>query len=124
MKIIIKDSNKEKIEMELEKVQCRCLYRKVSFDNLSSIIKDIEDKLDIPKSRMLGVDADVDYNAQDFPRAYKFNPESTHIRIKKVASGWALIDVWRGKCRPSTQKYILDLPDDAIMAIVDSKRVF
>lgn len=124
MKIIIKDSNKEKIEIELTKAQQSCTRRTIRFDDLANIIKDIEDKLDIPKKHMLGVDADVDYNAQDFPRAYKFNPSSTHIRIKKVASGWALIDVWRGICRPSTQRYILDLPDDAIMAIVNSKRVF
>lgn len=124
MKIIIKDSNKEKIEIELTKAQQSCTRRTIRFDDLANIIKNIEYKLDIPKKYMLGVSADVDYHAQDFPRAYKYNPESTHIRIKKVASGWALIDVWRGKCRPSTQRYILDLPDDAIMAIVESKRVF
>ena len=124
MKIIIKNSNREKIEKELALAQERCTTRNIYFTDLPIIIETIEKNLGIPKSKMLGVSADVDYCAQDFPRAYKYTPESTHIRIEKVASGWALTSIWRGRCRPSTQTYILDLPDDAIMAIVDSKRVF
>lgn len=124
MKIIIRESNREKIEKALEDIQKRCTMRNIDFDDLLKIIKDIEETLGIPKKRMLGIEADVDYNAQDFPRAYKYTPESTHIIIEKVSSGWALRYIIRDRCRSANRKYMLTLTDDAKEAIIESKMCF
>ena len=124
MKIVIKESNRDKLQKELERIQKRTTARNISVDDLFSIIKEIESNLGIAKNKMVGIVADVDYNAQDFPRAYKYTPESTQITIQKVTSGWALTNIERYRCRTPKSKYILRLTDDAKKAIIESKMCF
>lgn len=124
MKIVIKEANRSKLQNELEKIQKRTTTRNINVDDLFKIIKEIENNLGIAKNKMVGIVADVDYNAQDFPKAYKYTPESTQITIQKLASGWALTNVERYRCRTPKSKYILRLTDDAKNAIIESKMCF
>ena len=124
MKIIIKESNRERLQKALDAVQQRTRTRTISVDNLFEMIITIDYKLDIAETMMIGIIADVDYNAQQFANAYKYVPKSTHVTIAKVASGWALTNVRRDICRGPGSKYILTLTDEAKTALVESRMRF
>lgn len=124
MKIIIKESNRNRLNDEFAIIQKRTTARNICVDDLFRMIEHIESSLGIPKNKMLGISADVDYNAQDFPKAYKYTPESTQVIIEKVSSGWALTGIERYRCRLPKSRYILKLPDVAKEAIIDSKSYF
>lgn len=124
MKIIIKESNRDRLQKVLDTIQKRTTTRNISVDDLLEIIYVIEGNLGIEKTKMIGVSADVDYNAQKFPNAYKHAPMSTHVTVKKVSSGWALTNVYRAFCRIPSSRYILNLTDEAKNAIIKSKMRF
>lgn len=124
MKIIIKETNKDRITKELDKIQKRTTARNIYFSDLLSIINDVDKNLGIAKNKMIGISVDADYNAQDFPNAYKYIPESTHVIIERMKSGWALMSVNRSRCRTPKKRYIVNLTDDAKTAIIESKMCF
>lgn len=124
MKIIIKDSNRNKLQSELEKIQKRTSARNIDVNDLFKMIEEIESNLGIPKNKMVGIIANVDYNAQAFPNAYKYTPESTHVSIERTSSGWALTQIKRNRCRSPKSRYIIDLTDDAKKALIESKSTF
>ena len=117
MNIVIKWDNIERINEAIKQAEGRAKERKIRYENIDHAIFVIEKKLDIPKVAMLGIVVDIDYNAQKFPNAYNYTPESTHAVIKKTASGWNLIDVHRGICR--TRKYVVTLTEVAKQALVE-----
>ena len=121
MKIVIKESNRTKLQSEIEKIQKRTTRRNITVDDLFEIVNSIENKLStyMSKNKMIGIVADVDYNAQDFPKSYKYIPESTRVKIEKVASGWALTRIGRDICRRPKHRYILSLTDEAKKAILE-----
>lgn len=124
MKIIIKKQNEERIKSALEAVQKRTKVRNVDVNNIYKMVEEIEKKLEIPETSMLGIKADVDYNAQNFCRAYRYIPESTHVCLEKFVSGWGITGIERRRCRPSRSKYVLSLTEHARSAICCSKISF
>lgn len=124
MKIIIKEANRNLLKKELDEVQKRTTARNINVDDLFIIIKAVESRLGIAKDKMIGISADVDYNAQVFASNYKYSPESTQVVIKKTSSGWALTKVYRNYCRRPSKKYKLTLSDTAKDAILESKECF
>lgn len=124
MKIIIKESNRNRLQKELDIVQRRTTARNIDVNDLFGIIKAVEEKLGIAKGNMIGISADVDYNAQVFPSTYEYTPESTQVVVERASSGWALTKVYRDRCRRPSKKYVLDLSDTAIDAIIESKMCF
>ena len=117
--IIIKESNKERIEAAIKEVEGRATARTIDFYDIIRDIKNIEGELSIAKKDMIGIIADVDHNAQDFPKAYKYTPESTHYVLTRKTSGWAISHITRRKTRSSKHTYQLTLTDTAKKAILD-----
>ena len=124
MKIIISEKNKTKIENAIREAEGRSTARTITFENMVSAIDTIETTLGIAKKDMLGIIADVDYNAQSFPGAYKYTPQSTHFIAERVASGWAITDIRRWTTRGCTQTYKLTLTDRAKEAIIENMQAF
>ena len=120
MKIVVKESNREKIEQSIKAAEGRATARTIDYSHIEHFIKRIEKRLNIPKKSMRGIVARVDYWADDFPKAYKHTPYSTHFIIEKVATGWALVDVSRERTRRATQECILSLTEEAKKAIIAS----
>lgn len=113
MKIIAKDSNKDKLEAAIRSAEGRATARTISADIIIRTAERITRYLDIPKKRMIGIIADVDYNAQDFPRAYKYTPESTRFLMEYTASGWAVYAIDRNTTRRASQAVIFTLTEEA-----------
>ena len=117
-KIIIKEANKENINEVIKQVEGRATARLVDYNNVIHAINLIENQLDIAKKDMIGIVADIDYNAQEFPHAYKYTPESTHVKLERCSSGWALVDIKREYCGKHMIK--IHLTEDAKQAILSN----
>ena len=124
MNIIIKESNRDRIQKEIDAIQKRTRERNIDVDDIFRAVHDIEERLGISKSAMTGVKASVDMNAQNFPNAYKWSPESTNFTMERVASGWKLVGIERDYCRRRGHDYRLVLTDTAKSAIIDSMTEF
>lgn len=116
MNIVIKVDNAKRIENAIKEAEGRATERLIDYLDLTYAIREVEKKLDIPKTAMTGIMVDVDYHAQTFARSYKYTPQSTHAIILKTNSGWNLVNVHRDTCR--AKKYWLTLTETACRALV------
>lgn len=122
--IMIKESNKEKIEAAIKMAEGRSTARTITYNDIVCDIARIEEKLNIAKKHMEGIKADVDHNAQDFPSAYKYTPESTQYCIIRKKSGWVLYYVGRQTTRGAKHTYKLQLTDEAKQEIIKAMSDF
>ena len=97
--IIINEKNRAKIEAMLDEVQRRCTARTIDWDDIISVINQIErrynrelriSKKDLEESRFT-----ADCNARTFPNAYKYVPESTHVDFVYRGGKWRLTTICR-----------------------------
>lgn len=124
MKILINEKNADKINAAIKEAEGRASVRTVTFTEVMKSVKHIETVLGIPKAKMVGIIADVDYHAQNFPNAYKCTPESTHFCMERTKSGWVLYSVSRETTRRMTHGYRLTLTETAKAAIIESMKEF
>lgn len=117
--MLIKESNRAKIEAMIKAAEGRATMRTITFENIVDAIARIEKKLDIPKTKMTGIRADVDVNAQNFPNAYQYRAESTQFYMIRKASGWDLTEVTRYYTRRAGHQIQLVLTDEAKEAILE-----
>ena len=123
--IIICEKNREAIENMIAQAEGKATARCLTFKGLTYRIAQLETALGIAKKDMEGIKYDLDDNAQNFPRAYKYKADSTHAVIERRGGKWRLIDVHRGTCR--NEKHIfecLEMPETAQTAILDARRCF
>lgn len=123
--IIICEKNREAIENWISEAEGKATARCLTFKGLTYRIEQLEAALGIAKKDMEGIKYDLDDNAQNFPHAYKYKPDSTHAVIERTKGKWRLTEVYRYTCR--TEKYTfqcLEMPVAAETAILDSKRCF
>ena len=125
--IFVNEKNRDAIDTSFADAQKGCSARKAGYDDVISSIDAIERHLNIPKTRMMGVTADVDIHAQDFAKAYAKKsyspPQSTHFRLERKRSGWALIGVHRSNCRgdgKTTQLHLTDAAREAVIKRVEN----
>lgn len=124
MKIIIKDSNEAKITAAIKEAEGRATARTLEYKDIKTALDRIEKRLGIAKKALLGVKVRVDVNAQTFPNAYKWTPESTHFVAERTASGWALTEVYRDRVEGPNSRYIVKLTDEAKDAIIKACSAF
>ena len=118
--IIICEKNREAIENMIGQAEGKATARCLTFR-----IAQLETALGIAKKDMEGVKYDLDDHAQNFPRAYKYKPDSTHAVIERKAGKWRLNKVYRYTCR--NEKHIFEclmMPVETETAILNSKRCF
>jgi hypothetical protein len=98
---------REKIEVLIKEAEGKAAARTVSPETFFKAIDEIEDYANMlgTKKDLVGTVVYVDWNAQSFPRAYKYIPVSTHFTLEKVSSGWNIVSISRDRCR--TNKYAL-----------------
>lgn len=116
--MLIKESNKAKIEDMIKSAQGKSRERVITYDDMICSIRKIEDYLGIPKKHMEGIKADVDVWASNFPKAYKYTPKSTHFYMIRKKSGWDLLGVSREITRRDCHTYQLELTDTAKESII------
>lgn len=97
----------------LDTVQARCTARTITAMEIIKSIEEIEERLNLisTKTDSIGTIADVDINAQDFPAAYKYTPESTQITLERKSSGWVLKYIERNRCKSRANHIVLTLTE-------------
>lgn len=97
----------------LDAVQARCTARTITAQDIVRVIEEIEERLNLisTKTDSIGTVAEVDVNAQDFPNAYKYTPESTLITLERKSSGWVLKYIERNRCKSRANHIILTLTE-------------
>ena len=101
MKIKIIESNKEKIDIEINKIEKNCKVRCSSFDILSIICKDVEkrlNELNVDKKNKVDMEFVICTAAQKFPGAYRGVPHATIFTVKYFKSGVFVTQIYRGIC--------------------------
>lgn len=94
--ILIKEENAKKIQSVLDEAQKRAKVRKATVYDVYSFAKKVFDTVTVPKKLLDGVTVFCDPNAQDFPSAYKYTPESTIFKISIKNGKLYLKEVYRG----------------------------
>lgn len=116
--IVIKKENENRINETIKAAEGRATVRTIDFKDIMSAISDIEKRLGIQKKILDGITAEIDYHAQDFPHAYKYRPESTHVALIHKSGSWQLVDVYRDTTRRRGHSINLDLTEAAKNAII------
>lgn len=95
--IIIKDSNRERIEKLIKTAEGKAYARCLTFDELSRAVEALEKKLDLlPKSERVGATAVV-FDGQSVPNRYEHAGASTYAELARLSGGWAVVKAWRDR---------------------------
>lgn len=122
--IIASTANAEKLTAAIKTAEGRATARTITAADIMDALETIEERLGIPKAHMIGITAEVDVNAQTFPNAYKYRPESTQFEAKRTASGWKVVNIYRGTTHGPSTRYSLTLTDKARESIIESREHF
>ena len=123
--VIIKQENKSKILQMMDNAQGKATARTIGLDDFLTATESIETTLNVPKKYMEGVIYSVDMNAQDFPHAYKYVPESTHFTLTYKNGTWRVSDIVRAQCRTHGHIFVCEsMSAETEQAIIRSKKVF
>ncbi len=117
--IIVKEENRNRIQQELDVIQKRARERTITPTDIIQACNRIERELGVTKKALVGTVAMVDPNAWDFPKAYKWTPESTSFRMERTTSGWKLTDIYRDACARWKDKYDVRLTEAAKQEILE-----
>lgn len=99
--------------------QKRCTSRKIEAKDVCKALAAVEEKLNLPKRLLNGVSVTIDCNAQDFPKAYKYTPESTIFQAAFKSGSWKVTDIFRGKTKELYKGTHVELTDEAKAAIIE-----
>ncbi|MBO7043556.1 hypothetical protein J6W34_03305 [bacterium] len=103
----------------LNKVQKKCSTRTITLEEISKTLNDYTESLSISKKSLIGTEiVDCDLNAQNFPNAYRFTPESTHFSAIYKSTGWVITDIWRSRTNAPTKKLIAKLSETAKESLI------
>lgn len=116
--IIVKEENRAKLQQELDALQQRSRVRTIDVNDIFKACSRIEKELNVTKKALVGTVAIVDPNSQDFPKAYKYTPESTSFRIERTSTGWKLTDLYRDTCARYNNRYIVTMTEAAKQEIL------
>ena len=108
--ILISEANENKIAEAIKECEGRASARCIDAKGIIKAAKDYTTALGVPKTAMLGLHVKVDLNAQRFPRAYKYTPESTQFDMEYTKSGWKLTWIGRAECRNPNHAYSMIYP--------------
>lgn len=110
---------------KLESLQKRCSVRIISEESIKQILQEYTEKLGISKKALLGSEVvDCDINAQNFPNAYRYTPESTHFSAIYKTTGWVVTNIWRDRCNTANNRLYCRLSETAKEAIIKNLSSF
>ena len=105
------------LEEILADVQKRCRERTITAIDICRELSRIDSELNLSKRAKKGITVRIDCNAQDFPRAYKYTPESTIFEAVFDGKEWCLTDIRRDRC--TNRKGYMVLTDEAKQALIN-----
>lgn len=109
----------KKLEQKLNEIQKKCSARTIDIEQIDRFLTDYENMIGIAKKNMIGtVIEDCDINAQAFPSAYKWTPESTHFSAEYKNGGWTVTNIWRGRVSAPNRSIRAKLSESAKKALI------
>ena len=102
----------------IEEAQKRCTARTIDAYTVCRNLEEVERRLDLPKRALEGISVTVDPNAQDFPKAYKYTPESTVFSATYKSGSWKITEVTREKTAKLFQGTRVTLTDEAKAEVI------
>ena len=120
--IIINDCNKSKIEKALDEVQGRCKARLITYEDILSELKAVDEQFSkvCTKKGLENTSVSIDVNGQNFPNSYKYSAKSTQFVAIYLKGKWRLAYLGRDWCRTYSQRWNIVLSDTAKQCILDS----
>lgn len=120
--IIINDCNKSKIEKALDEVQGRCNARLITYEDILSELKAVDEQFSkvCTKKAFENTSVSIDVNGQNFPNSYKFSAKSTQFRAVYSKGKWRLVYLNRDWCRTYSQRWNIVLSDTAKQCILET----
>lgn len=114
--IIVNEANRDKINAAIKEVEGKATARTITYYDIVALIQVFEQKFKFTtKKNWEGIEIDCDYHAQEFPRAYKWNPESTQFWIVRRGGKWRLTRVYRYSCTTSPyRRFVIQKMPDAL----------
>ena len=92
--------NKEKLITALQLVQSNSRTRLVNVEEIARLTEDLETRLSkLGVSLSNAKNAEFLYeNGHKMPNAYRGQPESTQLRLKRGSRDWFVTDIYRDNC--------------------------
>lgn len=114
----MKITNLKKLDALIKEAEGRSTARTITVDDVVDSLAQAEAHLLLlsTKKDAVGTIVYVDVNAQRFPRAYHYIPESTQFVAEITKSGWKVARVFRGTCTTKRMEFILTEETKANMA--------
>jgi len=107
------------LENAIKEAEGRATLRTIQAKTILIVLNDIDYRFAFAsKKSREGLKINVDYNAQDFPNAYKYTPESTHFTAEYKNGSWRITGVYRDRCRRSGNEYLITMPDQLKEALI------
>lgn len=93
--------------------------RRITPDDILDDVLKIIDGLNIPMKYLVGCQAWIDHNAQDFSGAYKGRPESTQVCVEWTSGGCIIKQIRRDTCARGSQRIRLTLTSEAQQKLIE-----
>ena len=93
-------NNVEKLTSALHLVQSRSRTRTVDIEEINRLINELEDRfytLGVALSNVSKAEFLFE-NGHKMPNAYRGQPESTQLRLKRGSRDWFVTDIYRDNC--------------------------
>lgn len=107
-----------KLNEAIKEAEGRATARVITAGGVLRMLERVEDYLDIPKKYLDGVEVEADINAQHFPSAYKYIPESTQFKAVYKRGAWRITAVYRAQVKGPTMAAAIKLTEEAREAII------
>lgn len=108
------------LSADLDTLQKRCTARTIDTGDIINCLNRYVSALRISKTAAVGIKMTVDPNAQNFPNAYKYLPDSTLFDAEYTAKGWIISNLRRGITHRAAGMYHVNLTDKAKAAILEN----
>lgn len=108
----IKITNAAKLADMIQAAEGRATARTITPADIEKALEQVTERVLMLSTRKdaTGTRVEADPNAQQFPNAYKYIPESTHFTAELKAAGWTVTDITRARCWTTTAAVITFTP--------------
>lgn len=108
----IRITNAEKLSAMIQAAEGRATARTITPADIAEALDQVTERIMLLSTRKdaTGTKVEADPNAQTFPHAYKYTPESTHFTAELKSAGWTVTNVFRARCWTTTAAAITYTP--------------
>lgn len=121
--IKIDEKHIEKLQTAINEAQGKAKERTINAKEMIDFCNQVFSYIGITKKAFNGCKLTADINAQQFPNAYKYIPQSTQFKAEYKNGCWYLLDVYRNRMDRTCRAAFISLTDEAKVDILKVKSV-